>query len=55
VGGRGVIPLWWDLVCLGVLSLAVFIGAMTQSRSPIFRGIASPRGTGNTHAMPDRG
>jgi amino acid transporter len=30
VGGRGAIPLWWDLVCLTGLSLAVFISAMTQ-------------------------
>ena len=30
VGGRGVIPLWWDLGCLTALSLAVFTGAMNQ-------------------------
>ena len=30
VGGRGVIPLWWDLVCLAVLSLAIYAGAMIQ-------------------------
>jgi amino acid transporter len=30
VGGRGDIPLWWDLVFLTVLSLAVYAGAMTQ-------------------------
>lgn len=30
VGGRGVIPLWWDLACLTVLSLGTFIGAMAQ-------------------------
>ena len=30
VGGRGVIPLWWDLACLTVLGLGVFAGAMTQ-------------------------
>jgi len=30
VGGRGVIPLWWDLACLTVLGLAIFGGAMAQ-------------------------
>ena len=30
VGGRGVIPLWWDMACLAVLSLAVYAGAMAQ-------------------------
>ena len=30
VGGRGVIPLWWDMVCLAVLSLAIYAGAMAQ-------------------------
>jgi amino acid transporter len=30
VGGRGVLPLWWDLAFLTVLSLAVFVGAMVQ-------------------------
>jgi amino acid transporter len=37
VGGRGVIPLWWDMACLAVLSLAVYAGAMAQggrSESP---------------------
>jgi amino acid transporter len=31
VGGRGVIPLWWDLACLTVLGLAIFVGAMAQT------------------------
>ena len=30
VGGRGVIPLWWDLACLALCSLAVYAGAMAQ-------------------------
>jgi amino acid transporter len=30
VGGRGVIPLWWDMACLAVLSLAIYAGAMAQ-------------------------
>jgi len=30
VGGRGVIPLWWDMACLTVLSLAIYAGAMVQ-------------------------
>jgi len=30
VGGRAVIPMWWDMVCLAVLSLAVYAGAMAQ-------------------------
>jgi amino acid transporter len=30
VGGRGLIPLWWDLACLTVLGLAIFAGAMAQ-------------------------
>ncbi len=37
VGGRGVIPLWWDMACLAVLSLVVYAGAMAQggkSESP---------------------
>jgi len=29
-GGHGVIPLWWDMGCLAVLSLAVYAGAMAQ-------------------------
>jgi len=29
-GGHGVIPLWWDMACLAVLSLAVYAGAMAQ-------------------------
>jgi len=32
VGGRGVIPLWWDLVVLGAFSLAIYAGAMAQGR-----------------------
>jgi amino acid transporter len=31
VGGHGRIPLWWDMCCLTVLSLAVYAGAMKQS------------------------
>ena len=30
VGGRDVIPLWWDLACLTALSLAIYLGAMAQ-------------------------
>ncbi len=30
LGGRGVIPLWWDMTCLAVLSLAIYAGAMAQ-------------------------
>ena len=30
VGGHGAIPLWWDMGCLAVLSLAVYVGAMAQ-------------------------
>ncbi len=30
VGGHGVIPLWWDMVCLAVLSLAIYAGAMAE-------------------------
>ncbi len=30
VGGRGVIPLWWDMACLTVLALGVFRGAVRQ-------------------------
>jgi amino acid transporter len=32
VGGRGILPLWWDLAVLTVFSLAVFAGAMAQGR-----------------------
>jgi len=46
VGGRGVIPLWWDMACLTVLGLAIFGGAMAQgsrtSSSP------SPQVSGTT-------
>jgi amino acid transporter len=31
VGGRGVIPLRWDMACLAVLSLVVYAGAMAQT------------------------
>jgi amino acid transporter len=31
VGGHGVIPLWWDMACLAVLSLAVYAGATAQA------------------------
>jgi amino acid transporter len=38
VGGRGTIPLWWDMACLAVLSLAVYAGAMVQGdRSHVTR------------------
>jgi hypothetical protein len=30
VGGRGLLPLWWDMACLAVVSMAVYVGAMTQ-------------------------
>jgi len=30
VGGHGVIPLWWDMACLAVLSLVIYAGAMAQ-------------------------
>ncbi|MGA2835849.1 MAG: APC family permease [Acidimicrobiales bacterium] len=30
VGGHGVIPLWWDMACLTVLSLVIYAGAMAQ-------------------------
>jgi amino acid transporter len=30
VGGRGVLPLWWDIVCVAALSLAVYAAAMVQ-------------------------
>jgi amino acid transporter len=30
VGGRGVIPLWWDMACLAALSLLIYAGAMAQ-------------------------
>jgi amino acid transporter len=30
VGGRGVLPLWWDMACLAVVGLAVYVGAMAQ-------------------------
>jgi hypothetical protein len=31
VGGRGVIPLWWDLVVLAAFSLGVYAVAMEQA------------------------
>jgi len=31
VGGRRVIPLWWDMAILAALSLVVYAGAMAQS------------------------
>lgn len=31
VGGRGVLPLWWDMACLTVLSLVVYVSAMVQA------------------------
>jgi len=35
VGGRGVLPLWWDMACLAVVSVAVYVGAMAQgSKNP---------------------
>lgn len=30
VGGRAVIPLWWDMACVTVLSLVIYTGAMRQ-------------------------
>ncbi len=30
VGGRDVLPLWWDMACLAVLALVVYAGAMIQ-------------------------
>ena len=30
VGGRRLVPLWWDMACLAVISLAVYAGAMAQ-------------------------
>ena len=30
VGGNGVIPPWWDMACLAVLSLVIYTGAMVQ-------------------------
>ncbi len=38
VGGRGVLPLWWDMACLALLSVAVYAGAMAQGG-----GAKSPR------------
>jgi len=46
VGGRGVIPLWWDVACLTVLSLAVYLGAMTQSGTAILS--SPPRTSGSS-------
>ena len=37
VGGRGVIPLWWDMACLAVLSLVVYAGAMAQTAKAVSR------------------
>lgn len=34
VGGRGVIPLWWDLGILAVFSVAVYSGAVIQGGRP---------------------
>jgi hypothetical protein len=35
VGARGVIPLWWDLGCLALLSLAIYALALHQvDRAP---------------------
>jgi len=33
VGGRGVIPLWWDLGLLAVLSVAIYARAIAQGRT----------------------
>ena len=30
VGGRGVLPLWWDMALLALVSMAVYAGAMVQ-------------------------
>lgn len=43
VGGHGAIPLWWDMCCLTVLSLSVYIGAMAQrGRAAAPRANATP-------------
>ena len=44
VGGRGVIPLWWDLGILAVFSIAVHAGAVIQGGSP---PSTTPAGTPN--------
>ena len=47
VGGRGLIPLWWDMACLAVCSLAVYAGAMAQGgRSPVATNAEGPRPAG---------
>ena len=33
VGGRGVIPLWWDLGLLAAFSIAIYAGAIAQGRT----------------------
>jgi len=47
VGGHGVIPLWWDMCCLTVLSLAVYVGAMAQGGTA-----ATPRTNSSTALIP---
>lgn len=44
VGGRGELPLWWDMACLAVMSLAVYFGAIRQGDR--IRAMRSP----STHA-----
>ena len=34
VGGGGVIPPWWVMACLDVISFAVYAGAMAQGGRP---------------------
>ncbi len=43
VGGRGVIPLWWDLACLIALSLAVYRGALRGGAQPRCDQAGQPR------------
>jgi len=42
VGGRGVIPLWWDLGILAVFSVAVYAGAVLQGGRPPALGTMDP-------------
>jgi hypothetical protein len=51
VGGHGLIPIWWDMCCITVLSLIVYAGAMRQGgassglRTSIPAGECFPLGT----------
>lgn len=49
VGGHGIIPLWWDMGCLTVVSLAVYAGAMAQG------GKAAIRASGASASVLDQG